>query len=77
LKEKCPWHLNGNHTTEQCYQLRHSLKGTPEPPHPHDKKGKKKNDRDNNDFRNPTRLSTSSSADYPAGGSRRLPVEKS
>jgi hypothetical protein len=19
LKEKCPWHLNGNHTTEQCY----------------------------------------------------------
>jgi hypothetical protein len=24
LKEKCPWHLNGNHTTEQCYQLRHA-----------------------------------------------------
>jgi hypothetical protein len=22
LKEKCPWHLNGNHTTEQWYQLR-------------------------------------------------------
>jgi hypothetical protein len=22
LKEKCPWHLDGNHTTEQCYQLR-------------------------------------------------------
>jgi hypothetical protein len=21
LKEKCPWHLDGNHTTEQCYQL--------------------------------------------------------
>jgi hypothetical protein len=21
-KEKCPWHLDGNHTTEQCYQLR-------------------------------------------------------
>jgi hypothetical protein len=19
LKEKCPWHLDGNHTTEQCY----------------------------------------------------------
>jgi transcriptional accessory protein Tex/SPT6 len=19
LKEKCPWHLEGNHTTEQCY----------------------------------------------------------
>jgi hypothetical protein len=22
LKEKCPWHLDGNHTIEQCYQLR-------------------------------------------------------
>jgi hypothetical protein len=22
LKEKCPWHLDGNHTTEHCYQLR-------------------------------------------------------
>jgi hypothetical protein len=21
-KEKCPWHLDGNHTTEQCYRLR-------------------------------------------------------
>jgi hypothetical protein len=21
LKEKCPWHLKGNHSTEQCYQL--------------------------------------------------------
>jgi hypothetical protein len=49
LKEKCPWHPNGNHTTEQCYQLRHALKDTPEPPHPHDKKGKKKDDV-NNDF---------------------------
>jgi hypothetical protein len=53
LKEKCPWHLNDNHTTEQCYQLRHALKGTPEPPHPHDKKGKKKNDGDNNDVQEP------------------------
>jgi hypothetical protein len=53
LKEKCPWHLNGNHTTEESYQLRHALKGTPEPPHPHDKKGKKKNDGDNNDFQEP------------------------
>jgi hypothetical protein len=25
LKEKCPWHLEGNHTTEQCYQLRRVL----------------------------------------------------
>jgi hypothetical protein len=53
LKEKCPWHLNGNHTTEQCYQLRHALKSTPETPHPHDKKGNKKNDGDNNDFQEP------------------------
>jgi hypothetical protein len=28
LKEKCPWHLDGNHTTEQCYQLRRALKST-------------------------------------------------
>jgi hypothetical protein len=53
LKEKCPWHLDGNHTTEQCYQLRRALKSTPEPPRPHDKKGKKKNDRDNDDFQEP------------------------
>jgi hypothetical protein len=25
LKEKCMWHLEGNHTTEQCYQLRRAL----------------------------------------------------
>jgi hypothetical protein len=53
LKEKCPWHLDGNHTTEQCYQLRRALKSTLEPPHPHDKKGKKKNDGDNGDFQEP------------------------
>jgi hypothetical protein len=53
LKEKCPWHLDGNHTTEQCYQLRRALKSTPEPPHPHDKKGKNKNDGDNGDFQEP------------------------
>jgi hypothetical protein len=50
LKEKCPWHLDGNHTTEQCYQLRRALKDTPEPRHPHDKKGKKKNDEGNGHF---------------------------
>jgi hypothetical protein len=53
LKEKCPWHLDGNHTTEQCYQLRRALKSTPEPPHPHDKKGKKNNDGDNDDLQEP------------------------
>jgi hypothetical protein len=50
LKEKCPWHLDGNHTTEQCYQLRRALKDTPEPRHYHDKKGKKKTDKGNDDF---------------------------
>jgi hypothetical protein len=53
LKEKFPWHLDGNHTTEQCYQLRRALKDTPEPWHPHDKKGKKKNDEGNGDFQEP------------------------
>jgi hypothetical protein len=42
LKGKCPWHLEGNHTTEQCYQLWRALKDSPDPRHPHDKKGKKK-----------------------------------
>jgi hypothetical protein len=53
LKEKCPWHLDGNHTTEQCYQLWQAFKDTPEPPHPHDKKGKKKADEGNDDFQEP------------------------
>jgi hypothetical protein len=53
LKEKCPWHLDGNHTTEQCYQLRRALKDTPEPRHPYDKKGKKKNDEGISDFPEP------------------------
>jgi hypothetical protein len=55
LKEKCPWHMDGNHTTEQCYQLRRALKSTPEPPHPHDKKGEKKNDGGNDDFHEPNK----------------------
>jgi hypothetical protein len=50
LKEKCQWHLEGNHTTEQCYQLRRALKDSPDPRHPHDKKGKKKADKGNDDF---------------------------
>jgi hypothetical protein len=53
LKEKCSWHLEGNHTTEQCYQLRRALKDTPEPRHPHDKKGKKKAHEGNGDFQEP------------------------
>jgi hypothetical protein len=55
-KEKCPWHLDGNHTTEQCYQLRRALKDTPETPHPHDKKGKKKNYEGNGDFQKPDKM---------------------
>jgi hypothetical protein len=53
LKEKCPWHLEGNHTTEQCYQLWRALKDTPDPRPPHDKKGKKKADEGNDDFQEP------------------------
>jgi hypothetical protein len=50
LKEKCVWHLDSNHTTEQCYQLRRALKSTLEPPHLHEKIDKKKHDDDNADF---------------------------
>jgi hypothetical protein len=53
LKEKCPWHLEGNHTTEQCYQLRRVLKDSSDPRPPHDKKGKKKADEGSSDFQEP------------------------
>jgi hypothetical protein len=53
LKEKCPWHLDGNHTTEQCYQLRRALNDTPDPRPPQDKEGKKKVDEGNGDFQEP------------------------
>jgi hypothetical protein len=53
LKEKCSWHLEGNHTTEQCYQLWRALKDSPDPRPPHDKKGKKKADKGNGDFQEP------------------------
>jgi hypothetical protein len=52
LKEKCPWHLEGNHTTEQCYQLWRALKDTPDPGPPHDMKVKKA-DEGNDDFQEP------------------------
>jgi hypothetical protein len=51
--QKCPWHLEGNHTTEQYYQLRRALKVSPDPRPPHDKKGKKKADEGNGDFQEP------------------------
>jgi hypothetical protein len=53
LKEECPWHLEGNHTTEQCYQLRRALKDSPDPRPPHDKNGKKKADEGDDDFQEP------------------------
>jgi hypothetical protein len=53
LKKNCPWHLEGNHTTEQCYQLRRALKDTRDPRPPHDKKGKKKADEGSGDFQKP------------------------
>jgi hypothetical protein len=56
LKEKCLWQLEGNHTTEQCYQLRRALKDTPDPWPPHDKKGKKKADEENDDFQEPDKM---------------------
>jgi hypothetical protein len=56
LKEKCPWHLEGNHTTDKCYQLRRALKDTPDPRPPNDKKGKKKADESNGDFREPDKM---------------------
>jgi hypothetical protein len=50
LKQKCPWHLDDNHTTDLCYQLRRALKDIPKPRPPHDKKDKKKVDEGNDDF---------------------------
>jgi hypothetical protein len=55
LKEKCPWHLEGNHTTEECYQLRRALKDTPDPRPPHDKRARKKLTRATPTSKNPTR----------------------
>jgi hypothetical protein len=56
LKEKCHWHQDGNHTTDQCYQLRRALKDIPEPWHPHNKKGKKKVNEGNGDFQEPDKI---------------------
>jgi hypothetical protein len=69
LKEKCLWHLDGNHTTEQCYQLRRALKDTPEPRHPPTRKARRRPTKATTTSRNPTRRSTSSSADTQPTGS--------
>jgi hypothetical protein len=55
LKEKCPWHLEGNHTTEQCYQLRQALKDTPDPRPPQTRRARKKLTRVMTTSKNPIR----------------------
>jgi hypothetical protein len=77
LKEKCLWHLDGNHTTEQCYQLRRALKGTQSHRTLTTRKARRIMTKAMATSRNPTRRSTSSSVDYPADWNKRLPVEKS
>jgi hypothetical protein len=78
LKEKCTWHLDGNHTTKQCYQLRRALKDTPEPRHPHDKKSKKP-DEGNGDFQEPDKTVNILFGGLPNRRAQKatLPVEKS
>jgi hypothetical protein len=75
LKEKCPWHPNGNHTTERCYQLRHALKESRSHRTLMIKRTRRRT-ATTTTSKNPRRPSTSSSADCPAGGSRRRPVVK-
>lgn len=54
-KDKCPWHPEDNHTTEQCWTLRHALKDTPEPQRPPCRgNGKKDNHDKDGDFQDPT-----------------------
>jgi hypothetical protein len=71
LKEKCPWHLEGNHTTEQCYQLRRALKDSPDPRPPHDKKGKKKVDEGNDNFQEPDKTVNVLFGELPTKRSRK------
>jgi hypothetical protein len=55
LKEKCPWHLDNNHTTEQCYQLRRALKDTQSHGTLTTRKARKRPSRATTTSRNPTR----------------------
>jgi hypothetical protein len=77
LKEKCPWHLeattppssatnSGEHS--RVLQSHRTLMI---------RKARRRTTEAMTTSRNPTRLSTSSSVDYPADGNKRLPVEKS
>jgi hypothetical protein len=72
LKEKYPWHLVGNHTTKQCYQLRQALKDTPNPRPPHDKKGKKKVDEGNGDLQEPDKTVNVMFGGLPSKRSQKL-----
>jgi hypothetical protein len=71
LKEKCLWHLEGNHTTEQCYQLRRALKDSLDPWPPHDKKGKKKADKGNDNFQGPDKTMNVLFGGLPTGRSQK------
>jgi hypothetical protein len=55
LKEKCQWHLEGNHTTEQCYQLRRALKDSPDPRPLMTRRARKKLTKATSTSKNPTR----------------------
>jgi hypothetical protein len=77
LKEKCPWHLDGNHTIEQCTNSGEHSRVLQSHRTLTARKARRRTAETTTSSRSPTRLSMSSSADYPAGGSKRLPVEKS
>jgi transcriptional accessory protein Tex/SPT6 len=56
LKEKCLWHLEGNHTTEQCYQLRRALNDSLDPWLLTTRKARKKLTKATTTSKDPTRL---------------------
>jgi hypothetical protein len=76
LKEKCPWHPNG--TTPLSSATNSGMHSRIRQSHrtPTTKRARRRM-ATTTTSRNLTRPSTSSSVDYPAGRSRRLPVEKS
>jgi hypothetical protein len=63
--------------TVNSYQLRRALKDTPEPWHPHDKKGKKKADKGNDDFQEPDKTVNVLFGGLPNRRLKRPPDEKS
>jgi hypothetical protein len=77
LKEKCLWHLNGNHTTSSATSSGMHSRVLQSHRTLTIKRARRRTTEITTTSRNPTRLSTSSLADYLVGGSKRLPVEKS